>query len=660
MLQKLLLIFLLPLSVTVQAQGNTLRPVDALHVRKQIDSLKKELQQRKLDPGWINTELALANNYTYISTDTASYFAEHALNASKKISYTDGEILAIKTKGILQETAFKNYASALFYYNQALSIAKMKSRDSYVHDLYNAILNLYFYLGDFVKAMKIASERLMEAQKRGDKWRIAHYNSTIGFIHLRQNNTAGAAAYYNKYLSLSYRLRDSLLIADALNCFAEVLLAEKKYDEALTHFTQAFNIYQRLYSRNELIYPDRIPYTFFKLGFAYGAKNDLRQALYYVGKAVKFSKKISCNLYDVAQYYIYAGGLYKRIRDFNEAYHMLYYGLALAKRIHHKESLRDGYFHLHQLFSTNKKFDSAYHYYSLYEQLKDSIVNESTRREIDRLGTSYMLQEKDHAIKLLNQQKKVQEIQLKRQLLVRNLAIAFSVLLVLIVVLIVNRNYLRKKNRLQEEINLKQNEMFNTVSTIQDQERKRIAQDLHDGMGTLLSAAKLKLSNLRVTQEVRQVQDTVCLLDEAIAELRFISHNIMPAPLSRLGLVAALQNLFSRLTESVPLQFEFVSHGFNERIPEEKEILIYRMVLELVNNIIKHADAKRISVQLVKYPNEINIIVEDDGKGFDEQKLHAPGLGLSGVRSRVAYMQGSCHFDSADGSGTTAIINLPL
>jgi signal transduction histidine kinase len=240
--------------------------------------------------------------------------------------------------------------------------------------------------------------------------------------------------------------------------------------------------------------------------------------------------------------------------------------------------------------------------------------------------------------------------------------------LLITLIFLYNRYQLRQKNKYQKELNRQQNELFNAIAAAQDQERKRIAQDIHDSLGSILSAAKLKLSALKESQsslsneQTENYLTTLQLLDEAAAELRSISHNIMPATLSKLGLIAALKNLSNTISSHSGLQINFTSHDFAERIPEQTEMSIYRIVLELINNIVKHAQANKVTIQLIKYPDYINLSVEDNGRGFDYKNalLEKRGIGLGNILSRVDYLKGKMNVDSVPGRGTTVILDVPL
>jgi len=135
----------------------------------------------------------------------------------------------------------------------------------------------------------------------------------------------------------------------------------------------------------------------------------------------------------------------------------------------------------------------------------------------------------------------------------------------------------------------------------------------------------------------------------------------MPATLSKLGLEAALQNLINKIAAHSNMQVNFTAHGFDSRIEETTEMSIYRITLELINNIVKHAAAKKLTIQLIKYPAYINLMIEDDGQGFDYQKAfeEKKGIGLGNIASRVEYLNGTLEVDSAAGKGTTVIIEIP-
>jgi two-component system, NarL family, sensor kinase len=379
------------------------------------------------------------------------------------------------------------------------------------------------------------------------------------------------------------------------------------------------------------------------------------EALQYSLAAIAF--KPLGNQYDVAAYYINTGDIYNRLQKPDSALVYLRQGLAIAQKIKHAEIMRDADEQLSLSFALIKKFDSAYIYQRSFAQLKDSILDENNQKEI--LQREARLQ--------IERQRRIQQTELDRQRLWRNIIIGIFIFILLMVGMFYNRYRIKQKMVYQQQLNKQQNEMFNLTASVQEKERKRIAEDIHDGLGSVLSAAKLKLSSLEedkklLSEEQREkYRATLALLDEAAAELRNISHNIMPATLSKLGLIAALKNITDRISSHPGLQVQFETHGFDNRLEESAEISIYRIVLELLNNIVKHAQASKTVVQLIKYPDYINITVEDNGKGFDYKKAvnQNKGIGLGNIESRVNYLKGTIDVDSLPGRGTVTIIDIP-
>ena len=149
-------------------------------------------------------------------------------------------------------------------------------------------------------------------------------------------------------------------------------------------------------------------------------------------------------------------------------------------------------------------------------------------------------------------------------------------------------------------------------------------------------------------------------MDTTSSEARKISHNLMPGALVKFGLVEALQDFCNNISTSNSLKIEFQSFGIEKRLPEAMEIMIYRIVQELINNTIKHASASEAIVQLMGSEKGLHLTVEDNGIGFDPEKLKNPGVGINNIRSRVEYLNGILEYDSEIGVGTTVNVEVPL
>jgi two-component system NarL family sensor kinase len=624
-------------------------------IRGEADSLLKLVAVSRQDTLKVKRLNILAVLFTNFSYDLALGFATDAKNLAEKINYQQGLANALYRLGsITEEYNKKNRATAIDFYKQAIAIADKNNLYNDLHGYYSAIVNSYFYLGDFPNAMKIASKGLASAEIHNDQGKIFQYNNLIGTIYFRQGNYSEALKYYLQLLQTADRVNDDSERFFVNLGLADVFIAQKDSVKAFSCLFRSLDISKKTFDIPTHLYRHKIPYTLYRIGYAYKTFGNNAEGLKYTLEALAYTHKVSCDKFDIANYYLQAGDIYRKLNDYPKAKENLYKGLSIAEEIGHKEDTRDAYGFLSEIFSAEKKFDSAYLYLSLYTNLKDSIVNEATQKSIAEIQGQYNVAKKDKEIIRQNQ--------------FRNILIGSFVFLLLTLVFLYNRYQLRQKNKYQKELNRQQNELFNAIAAAQDQERKRIAQDIHDSLGSILSAAKLKLSALKESQpllsneQTQKYQTTLQLLDEASAELRSISHNIMPATLSKLGLIAALKNLSNTISSHSGLQINFTSHDFIERIPEQTEMSIYRIVLELINNIVKHAQANKVTVQLIRYPDYINLSVEDNGRGFDYGSAlqKKKGIGLGNILSRVDYLRGKMNVDSKPGRGTTVIIDVPL
>ena len=200
----------------------------------------------------------------------------------------------------------------------------------------------------------------------------------------------------------------------------------------------------------------------------------------------------------------------------------------------------------------------------------------------------------------------------------------------------------------------------------EERERKRIAGDLHDGVGQLCSAIKMNLSGLssQVTfkdkEAVLAYEKTLAITDEACKEVRSISHQMMPNILLKSGLTIAVRDFLDKI-DARRIQVQLDTFGLNERLDSNTETVLYRVIQETVNNVIKHARGNKLYITLGKDEEGINATIEDNGIGFDvHDKDQFDGIGLKNIASRVEFLKGKVEFDSAPGRGTVVNVWIPL
>lgn len=200
----------------------------------------------------------------------------------------------------------------------------------------------------------------------------------------------------------------------------------------------------------------------------------------------------------------------------------------------------------------------------------------------------------------------------------------------------------------------------------QEEERSRIAKDLHDGLGGLLSGVKLQLGamkgNLILSEQDGLTFNRVLNnLEESIGEMRRVAHNMMPETLLKFGLPQALEDYCEGLSRQQPFSIQCDFRGLEERMEHSTELVLYRIVQELINNAVKHSGASSILVQIIRHDKEqLNLTVEDNGTGFDTNQEYTNSAGLRNIVSRVKYLNGKIDIQSESGKGTSVYIECEI
>jgi two-component system, NarL family, sensor kinase len=327
------------------------------------------------------------------------------------------------------------------------------------------------------------------------------------------------------------------------------------------------------------------------------------------------------------------------------------------------------------IYMQQKNNDKALHYLSIAYKLNDSLNTQKNLTQLNFLEASYQNEKKEKEIvqlKIANTEKQLAVVKRNRILLITGL----SAITLLLVAALLYRNSKKdqiiaeKEKKLQEE-QIKFLERQQQVTSLQsmingqETERTRIAKDLHDGLGGIFSTVKMHYSTLQqdtpLIKENLLYKKTLDLINNASDELRRVAHNMMPEVLMKVGLVEALQDFCNNISSGKLLTITFQSFGMEERLSSSTEIILYRIVQELVNNIIKHAYASAAIIQINRQGSRLSLTIEDNGRGFDTRDAEEKRtMGMITVKSRVDYLNGKLTIDSRKDIGTTVMIDLLL
>ncbi len=313
-----------------------------------------------------------------------------------------------------------------------------------------------------------------------------------------------------------------------------------------------------------------------------------------------------------------------------------------------------------------KQYDSAYY------SLKNSIDAEykldyrTNTLEINRLN-----------VVLQTQQKELDNIRLRQNRTWLLVAISILVLFLLLSYL-AYKNIVGKKKIIEKEKEiqsqkvdalLKEQELVGIDAMIegQEKERQRIANDLHDNLGSLLATLKLHMQHLRAKSNhvsgvgEQELDKTDEILEEAYQKVRHLAHGRNAGVNAQEGLLPGLKNFASKVSASQELYIHIVDHGMDERLENSLEITLFRIIQELITNIIKHAMATEATIHLTRHTESINVMVEDNGIGYDLARTRpASGMGLYSIRKRIENLNGNLTIESLKQKGTTVIIDIPM
>ncbi|MBK8227082.1 MAG: tetratricopeptide repeat protein [Flavobacteriales bacterium] len=337
------------------------------------------------------------------------------------------------------------------------------------------------------------------------------------------------------------------------------------------------------------------------------------------------------------------------------------------------ERAQAAHYDLYELLKELGRHEESAEHLAQYAQISDSLGRSKHSTEMARLEMLFETERKEHRIAEQQQALALSTAESRRRTLQRNALIGATIALGLVALLLYR--VLRHRQRMarqqkalhdqQVDQLLSQQEIksINAMLEGQEKERDRMAKDLHDRLGSMLGGIKANMSALEDRVEAmrqdQQYQKVTRLLDQTVSELRHISHDMAAATLSRFGLEKALNDLRDTIHISGRLQVELNTFGLDQRLERGVEITVYRIVQELVSNVLKHAKADQLTIGVTRAPGRLSVVVSDNGVGFDPSTA-SNGMGLSNVRSRAASLGATVQVDSAPSKGTTVSVESPV
>lgn len=633
----------------------------ALSQQNRIDSLKQVAQFSTQDSLRVTAMLQVAFHYIFNDSKTAWQYLTEAEEILRHNPIPYGKVNALYIKAVYYDVAGA-LDSSRFYFDKGYQ----QSREFNLPDLevkflnglgmnswnrghYNTALDYFFNVLD-------VNARLNEQQRIP----ISTPYNNIGLIYQELSLYEKALDYH--YRALDFRLKDMKLISQAATSYNNIgicLTHLKRYEEAEKAYrdgialTRQHNFLRQYYDlianlANTLVAMDRTQEAL-----------RLNLEILHPEKQIVLPEKFLMNINAAA------AGNYVQLRQPDKALQHINAGLKLIQDKPELEFYSPDLFKFGSAaYYMKNDVDKGVEYSNRMAELLENRFSKRNAESIAEMQIKYETAEKERQI--LDQQLLLEQ---------KNLALAKHrnqniILTAALVILILSGTFYylyyqaRQQAKLQQVVIEEKEKGLEAVFHATEEERQRIAKDLHDGIGQQLSGLKMKLESLQEELPNEHLKEKTMhittTLKEASQDVRQLSHQMMPKSLTELGLVPALHDLLQKTFEHTPVKCLFEHHQANERFDPKIELTLYRVAQELVNNVIKHAHATQVAVQVFKVKDKLRLTVEDDGRGFDTVPGNGNGHGLINIHSRINTLKGNIEYEPGGDTGTLVTITVPL
>ena len=519
----------------------------------------------------------------------------------------------------LHHSGFDELLKAKFLFKQIDSVNIVANTNYEIYDLLTHQDDLNIDKTPFL------NEFIAFNEATNDTLGLAQMYFGIGTIHLDNDDFINTLRFYRKSITELEKIKDTLRISSIENNVGIVYnTIGKNSDSALFYFKKSLPVFE---SKK---YREYVSYNLNNQARAYENLNDYITAIEYYHKAEAIP-----------------------LREYSAKTRLIYYD------------------NLARVYQKNGDCENSLFYSTKYRNLKDSINDHAQNLAIAELGT----EEFQIQIITLEREKEGYEATISK----RNTQILASLgsgLSVLVISILIYRSTKRKQRIAEQERELEvqktdkilaEQELKSLQAMIagQAKERETVANDLHNSVASTLNAARFKFEHIKKNKDQLDQVDqeffdhTLELLNQAHDEVRGMAHLKNSGVVATKGLLPALRNLAKMASGANGLQVNVEDFGLNERIDNSLEITIFSTVQELINNVIKHAQATEATISVTRHEDMLNIIVEDNGIGFDTQQAFGKSMGLKNLERQIEQQGGTLQLDSSPGKGTTAVIDLP-
>jgi signal transduction histidine kinase len=618
---------------------------------KKADSLKAIISNANLSFKDLPAILDFCEENRSYSYDTLHRYSNIAFSLSKQSNHKTLRVRAGYFKA-LSYYRKSNLDSVLFIIDPMLSsVAKDKNRDL----IYNRFKLLkgatYLKQNKHKLAADMFYQAINDAEKSGDT--ISHIKGLNGegWVQMEMGQFETAKKWFHQGIHLTRSRQDSLRTCILYTNLASSCGALGQLDSAKYYVEKGIAL-----AKDYEDLPVRANGLNILASYYIDCK-DFNKALTCIQESAEIRNQIGDPFFIVSDMAQLSYLLAKTGRH-NEAMSIINKAIAYAAQNKLESKLPLLYTVLSQNLYDKKDFKGSADALYKLQSLQDSIYEKASAQSLAEMQVKYETSQKEKTIQ-------AQQYELSRKNYLLTGVIAFSLFVILLAILIVRNRQHKQEVRLQKVVLEQQDVAAKSIVMAEENERKRIASDLHDGLGQMLTAARFNLNGISDStafpsdQEKLAFEKAIKLLDESCQEVRNVSHSIMPNALMKSGLGNAIKDFIDKI-RNAQLQIDLNTSGINGNMDSNVEIMIYRIIQECVNNALKHSGATKLDISLINDNDGLNLTIEDNGKGFDPVTLpEDKGIGMKNIRTRARYLKGTVDIDSRPGHGTLIAIHIP-
>jgi two-component system NarL family sensor kinase len=601
------------LYIEIGEQYESLEPLIAKNYYRKAEELSKKINDRK---GLIKSFTYYANACSILGErDSIRWYGQKALDIARQSKDTFN--IGIGLFNIGMSYGYEaDYEMAIKYCLEGLKILEGKSYNTIEVQINDKLQVLYMQMSQYDKAILFGEKAVQQSRELKMPVFLGPSLSNLAMSYSGKKMPEKAKVLLEEALKISKQLEDINMEASVLLNLADISLLTGDYAMLKVHSERSLLLYRQLGALN-------------------GEANSLRAlGIYYLQK-----------------------------KEFSKAQENAEKSLTIAKENNYKAEYASGLKVLSSIAYAAGDMQAGEKYNRESETILSEMIEDVLSQKSANLEKIYETQKKETQINQLEAEKKLNQLSIRQKNILNYILIGAAATL-LIISLLSYRNYKQKQKLQQVRISELETEKQLTATEAvlkgEEQERTRLAKDLHDGLGGMLSGIKHSFGNMKqnliMTPDNREAfERSMDMLDSSIKEMRRVAHNMMPENLLKFGLEIALRDFCIDISTNTSLQVNYQSVGLADvQLEQSKSISIYRIVQELIHNSLKHASAQTALVQISKTDEQIVVEVEDDGVGFNINELkQVKGIGWNNIQSRVDFLKGKLDVQSAPGKGTS-------